>query len=63
MQQEVLALGVDAALLSSWRSDSSSSCPAIAVDGRLVLSSAMTLWAGASSHPQPAHTKSGARSN
>lgn len=63
MQQEVLALGVDAALLSSWGSDSSSSCPAGIADGRLVLSLATTLRVGASGHPQQAHTESGARCN
>ena len=63
MQQEVLALGVDAARLSSWRSDSSSSCPAVIADSRLVLNVATTLRVGASGHPQQAHTESGARCN
>lgn len=63
MEQEVLALGVDMALLSSRCSDSSSSCPAGVTEDRLALSSATMLRAGASDHPQQAHTKSGARSN
>ena len=51
MEQEVLALGVDVALLSSQRSDGSSSCPASITKDRLAPSSATMLQAGASDHP------------